>query len=33
MARRKLKGHFAIELALWLLFFPAGIVYSIWRYT
>lgn len=30
---RQVKGHFAIELALWVLFFPAGIVYSIWRHT
>lgn len=26
-------GSIWIELALWLLFFPAGIIYSIWRHT
>jgi hypothetical protein len=27
------KGSFAMELLLWILFFPIGIVYSIWRLT
>lgn len=26
-------GSFWIELALWILFFPAGIIYSLWRWT
>jgi hypothetical protein len=24
-------GSFWIELALWILFFPAGFIYSLWR--
>lgn len=24
-------GHFLIELILWLIFFPIGLIYSIWR--
>jgi hypothetical protein len=24
-------GHFGLELALWLLVFPIGIIYTIWR--
>jgi hypothetical protein len=30
---RKVPGHFLIELALWILFFPAGIIYTLWRLT
>lgn len=26
-------GSIWIELALWLIFFPAGIIYSLWRWT
>lgn len=26
-------GSTLMELALWLLFFPAGMIYSIWRIT
>ena len=27
------KGHFALEVALWLCFLLPGIIYSIWRLT
>jgi hypothetical protein len=27
------KGSFWMELLLWLMFFPIGIIYSIWRLT
>ena len=26
-------GSFWIEIALWIIFFPAGIIYSLWRWT
>lgn len=26
-------GSIWMELALWLIFFPAGLIYSIWRIT
>lgn len=26
------KGHIIIEIVLWIAFFPAGIVYSLWRH-
>ena len=26
-------GSIWMELALWIIFFPAGIIYSIWRLT
>ena len=29
--KRVTPGHFIIELILWLLFFPIGLIYSIWR--
>ena len=29
--KTKVPGSFIIELGLWLLFFPVGIIYSIWR--
>lgn len=25
------KGSFATELILWLIFFPVGLIYSLWR--
>jgi hypothetical protein len=27
------KGTFVMEVLLWLLFFPIGIIYSVWRLT
>lgn len=30
---RRTRGHFAIELLLWLCFFIPGIIYSLWRIT
>ena len=27
----KTPGHFLIELILWIIFFPVGLIYSIWR--
>jgi hypothetical protein len=27
------KGHFALELVLWLCFLVPGLIYSIWRLT
>lgn len=27
------KGHFALELVLWLLFIVPGLIYSVWRLT
>lgn len=32
-AKTVTKGHFALELVLWLCFIVPGIVYSIWRLT
>ena len=29
----KIKGSFAVELVLWLLFIVPGLIYSIWRYS
>ena len=28
-----IKGHIAIEIIVWLLFFPAGLVYTIYRFN
>lgn len=28
-----MKGHFLIEIFLWLIFLAPGIIYSIWRYV
>lgn len=30
---RATKGHFAMELVLWLLVFIPGLIYSVWRLT
>ena len=27
------KGHIVLEIGLWLLLLPIGIIYSIWRLT
>lgn len=27
------KGHFALEVVLWLLFLVPGLIYSVWRLT
>jgi hypothetical protein len=27
------KGHFALEVALWLCFLVPGFIYSVWRHT
>jgi hypothetical protein len=27
------KGHFALEVVLWLCFLLPGIIYSVWRHT
>lgn len=32
-AKTHVKGHFIIELFLWMLFLLPGLVYSIWRLT
>ena len=32
-SRTVTKGHFALEVALWLCFLVPGIIYSIWRLT
>jgi len=32
-SKKKTKGSIFIEIAAWLLFFPIGIAYSIWRST
>lgn len=29
--KTKTPGSFVIELGLWILFFPIGLIYSIWR--
>jgi hypothetical protein len=29
--KRQLPGHFWKEALLWILFFPVGILYSLWR--
>lgn len=29
--KQKTPGSFVLELFLWILFFPVGIIYSIWR--
>jgi len=29
--KRYIKGSLITEIFLWVLFFPAGIIYSIWR--
>lgn len=31
--KRIVPGSFAMELTLWVLFFPIGFVYSVWRHT
>ena len=31
--RAVVKGHFAIELALWIFFIIPGLIYTIWRLT
>ncbi len=31
--RRITKGHFLIELVLWLAFIVPGLIYTIWRLT
>lgn len=31
--RRATKGHFILELVLWLCFIVPGLIYSIWRLT
>lgn len=28
-----MKGSFATEVLLWLLLFPIGVLYSVWRLT
>ena len=33
MPRKYTKGSFWIEVLLWLVFFPVGLIYSIWRLT
>lgn len=33
MRKTHTPGSIWMELALWLIFFPAGIIYSIWRIT
>jgi hypothetical protein len=30
---RQTRGHFALEVVLWLLFIVPGLIYSIWRLT
>ena len=32
-ATKNTKGHFALEVVLWLCFLVPGIIYSIWRLT
>lgn len=31
MSKTYTPGSIWIELALWIMFFPAGIIYSLWR--
>ena len=31
--QKKTPGHFCLEVILWLVFFPVGVVYSVWRLT
>lgn len=30
---KKIRGHFAIELVLWLAFLVPGLIYTLWRLT
>ena len=32
-AKIETRGHFALEIALWILFILPGLIYSIWRLT
>ncbi len=31
LPKKQCKGSFWIELALWLIVFPVGIIYTLWR--